>query len=146
MTAKQKEQIELDCIGMRCPRPIIEIAKMARKSPGAILQVKANDLAFESDVNAWVENSKATILSLESEGQERLVLDLQMYVGAKEPHDSLKILGNPPLSVYIDGGIFGDTATVSALVNTIPKIISTQSGLRTMMELPLPYAFMGIKS
>ena len=86
------------------------------------------------------------ILSLESEGQERLVLDLQMYVGAKEPHDSLKILGNPPLSVYIDGGIFGDTATVSALVNTIPKIISTQSGLRTMMELPLPYAFMGIKS
>ncbi len=86
------------------------------------------------------------ILRLESEGQERLVLDLQMYVGAKEPHDSLKIVGHPPLSMYIEGGIFGDTATVSALVNTIPKIISAQPGLRTMIELPVPHAFMGIKS
>ena len=86
------------------------------------------------------------VLRLKSEGQERLVLDLQMYVGAKESHDSLKIVGHPPLSMYIDGGIFGDTATVSALVNTIPKIISAQPGLRTMMELPVPYAFMGIKS
>ena len=68
MTAQKKEQIELDCIGMRCPRPIIEIAKMARKAPGSLLQVKANDLAFESDVKAWVDNSGASILSLEKEG------------------------------------------------------------------------------
>jgi len=62
------EQIELNCIGMKCPRPIIEIAKMARKSPGSLLKVKADDLAFESDVNAWVDNSGASIVNLQKEG------------------------------------------------------------------------------
>jgi 4-hydroxy-tetrahydrodipicolinate reductase len=82
------------------------------------------------------------VLRATSEGQERLVLDLRMYVGAQEPHDSVEITGNPPLSMRIEGGIFGDTATVGALVNTIPKIIAAQPGLRTMMELSVPHAFL----
>ena len=63
------EPIELNCVGMKCPRPIIEIAKMARKSPGSLLKVKADDLAFESDVNAWVDNAGASIVNLEKEGE-----------------------------------------------------------------------------
>jgi TusA-related sulfurtransferase len=35
--------------------------------------VKANDLAFESDVNAWVDNAGASILNLEKEGDVILV-------------------------------------------------------------------------
>jgi TusA-related sulfurtransferase len=58
---------------MKCPRPIIEIAKLARKEPGSVLHVKANDLAFESDVNAWVDNSGASIVNLEKEGDVILV-------------------------------------------------------------------------
>lgn len=85
------------------------------------------------------------VLHVRSEGQERLVLDLQMCVGAKEPHDRVEIIGQPPLSVYIENGIFGDSATVGALVNTIPKIINTQPGLRTMMELPVPHVSPEIK-
>ena len=73
MTTQKKEPIALDCIGMKCPRPIIEIAKLARKEPGAMLHVKANDLAFESDVNAWVDNSGASILHIEKDGDEILV-------------------------------------------------------------------------
>lgn len=86
------------------------------------------------------------VLRARSEGQERLVLDLQMVLGAREPHDHVEIVGNPPLSMRIEGGIFGDTATVGALVNTIPKVIRAQPGLRTMMELPVPYAFLGTRS
>jgi len=86
------------------------------------------------------------VMRVKSEGEERLVLDLQVYVGAEKPHDSVEIIGNPSFSMRIEGGIFGDTATVGALVNTIPKIISAQPGLRTMMELPVPYAFQGMKS
>ena len=63
------EPIELNCVGMKCPRPIIEIAKMARKSPGSLLLVKADDLAFESDVNAWVDNAGASITNLEKNGE-----------------------------------------------------------------------------
>ena len=44
-------------------------------------------------------------------------------------------------SQRIEGGILGGTATIGALVNTIPKIINAPPGLRTMMELPVPYAF-----
>jgi len=82
------------------------------------------------------------ILRAKSGGQERLVLELQMHVGAKKPHDSIEIAGNPPLSMRIEGGIFGDTATIGALVNAIPKIMKAQPGLRTMLDLPVPHAFL----
>jgi TusA-related sulfurtransferase len=62
------EKVELNCLGMKCPRPIIEIAKAARRSPpGSILQVCADDLAFESDVKAWAEQANATVLAFEKE-------------------------------------------------------------------------------
>ncbi len=82
------------------------------------------------------------IMRVKSEGQERLTLELQMYVGAKKPHDSVEVVGNPPLSMRVEGGIFGDTATIAALVNAIPKIMKAQPGLRTMLDLPVPYAFL----
>ena len=83
------------------------------------------------------------VLRVISKGRERLVLDLQISVGAKGPHDSIEIIGNPPFSMRIEGGIFGGAATIGALVNTIPRIIHAPPGLRTMMELPVPYAFPG---
>jgi hypothetical protein len=81
------------------------------------------------------------IMRVKSKGRERLVLDLEISVGAKEPHDSVEIIGNPPFCMRIEGGIGGGTATIGALINTIPKIINAPPGLRTMMELPVPYAF-----
>jgi 4-hydroxy-tetrahydrodipicolinate reductase len=83
-------------------------------------------------------------LHVQSRGQERLALDLHMYVGAQEPHDSVDILGDPPLSMRIEGGIFGDTATVGALVNAIPRIVNAPPGLWSLTELPLPHAFLGM--
>ena len=82
------------------------------------------------------------IMRVKSDGQERLVLDLEISVGAKEPHDRVEIIGDPPFSARIEGGIFGRTATIAALVNTIPRIINAPPGLRTMMELPVPHAFL----
>lgn len=63
------EQVVIDCLGTKCPRPIIEIAKAARRlNPGSILQVLADDLAFESDVRAWTERTQAEILGLDKDG------------------------------------------------------------------------------
>ncbi len=62
--------MELNCLGMKCPRPIIEIAKAARKLPlGSEIIIMADDLAFESDVRAWAENANAEIANLEKEGK-----------------------------------------------------------------------------
>jgi len=63
------QPVELNCIGMKCPRPIIEIAKFARRNPpGATLEVKSDDLAFESDVRAWCDTTKAQLLALGRDG------------------------------------------------------------------------------
>jgi len=68
-------------------------------------------------------------------------LQLDMYVGAASEHDSIFVKGNPPLTMRIDGGIFGDTATVASLVNTAGRILNSPKGLKTMLDLTIPRAF-----
>ena len=77
------------------------------------------------------------------DGKELIKLDLRMYVGAKNPHDTIRISGNPCLDVVINGGVAGDTATVASLVNSIPRVIKAQPGLCTMMDIALPRIFTG---
>lgn len=81
------------------------------------------------------------VLTVASGGRERLRLELQMYVGAPDPEDRVEIEGDPGIVSRIEGGIFGDTATVATLVNAVPRIREARPGLRTMMELGVPYAF-----
>jgi hypothetical protein len=71
-------------------------------------------------------------------GKVALVLDLKMYLDAKNPHDAIKIEGEPPLDVVIHGGVAGDHATVAALVNTARRILNTQPGLLLMTDLSVP--------
>ncbi|MFC1734142.1 sulfurtransferase TusA family protein [candidate division KSB1 bacterium] len=69
------KQLAIDCKGMKCPRPIIEIAKASRKlTPGSHLKVQADDLAFESDVKAWAENTNSTIIDFNRNGNQVEVL------------------------------------------------------------------------
>jgi hypothetical protein len=75
------------------------------------------------------------------DGAPRVTLDLKMYVGAERSYDAVQVEGAPPLDLRFDGGIFGDTATVGMLVNTVPLAAGAQPGLRTMAELPVPRAF-----
>ncbi len=70
-----------------------------------------------------------------------LTLDLKMYVGAHEPRDAIYVEGTPPIDLVVRGGIFGDTATIAALVNAVPLVIDASPGLRTMKDLPVPRAF-----
>jgi len=76
-----------------------------------------------------------------SSGRQVVRLDLQMSLGAKDPHDSIEIDGSPPLKLHIPGGIAGDVATASIMANCIPLMArSRQTGLLTMRDLPVvPY-------
>lgn len=74
----------------------------------------------------------------DEDGVERIRLRLEMYVGAPEPRDVVAIHGTPPLTFTVDGGIPGDSATISALINTLPQLDALAPGLRTMMDLPAP--------
>jgi len=74
-------------------------------------------------------------------GVDRITLSLQMYVGAQEPVDAVRVVGDPPIELRVDGGIFGDTATLATLINTIPLAIEAEPGLKTTKDLPPVRAF-----
>ena len=46
--------LELDCRGLVCPAPIIELARhISEVEPGGLLGVVASDAAARVDVSAW---------------------------------------------------------------------------------------------
>lgn len=56
----------LNCQGMNCPMPIVEMSRAARKLvAGDLLEVTATDLAFKLDVEAWSRRTGHQIESFE---------------------------------------------------------------------------------
>jgi 2,4-diaminopentanoate dehydrogenase len=74
-----------------------------------------------------------------SAGEEKIFMELQMYVGAKHPSDTVELRGEPNLSMTIPGGTHGDLATAAIAVNAIPAILQAPAGLRTVRDLPLAF-------
>jgi 4-hydroxy-tetrahydrodipicolinate reductase len=74
-------------------------------------------------------------------GEAVLRLHLEAYLGAPESYDAIDIDGSPRLSQKIAGGIHGDVATASIVVNSIPHVLNAPPGLHTMRSLPLPSFF-----
>ena len=76
-------------------------------------------------------------------GQPVIKLHMEAYLGAPESYDAVRVTGNPPLSMKLSGGVHGDVATASIVVNSIPKVIQASPGLRTMKDMALPGFFGG---
>ena len=76
-------------------------------------------------------------------GRAVIRLHFEAYLGAPDPHDSVVIEGVPRIAMTIPGGVQGDGATASVIVNTIPKVLAASPGLRTMRDLPLPSFYGG---
>lgn len=104
----------------------------------ATKRVKTKYLTVEKGQVAGIHQT----LRCKIAGKDALVFDWKMFVGAKESYDGVEISGDPPISMRINGGVFGDTGTIGALVNTVPKVLNAAPGLRTMTDLPVPYAFL----
>lgn len=57
--------LKIDCKDMRCPRPIIEVAKQMRSlSIGDTIEIEANDPVFRADIEAWCRKTKNELVSL----------------------------------------------------------------------------------
>jgi hypothetical protein len=76
-------------------------------------------------------------------GQAIIQLHMEAYLGAPESYDAVEIEGSPRLFQKIAGGIHGDVATASIVVNSIPKVLDASPGLHTMRDLALPSFFPG---
>ncbi len=70
---------------------------------------------------------------------EKIHMELKMYVGAKQPADTIELAGEPNINLTIPGGTHGDIATAAVVVNAIPFLLAAPAGLRTSRDLPLGF-------
>ena len=76
-------------------------------------------------------------------GEPVIRLHMEAYLGAPESYDSVEITGSPAITSKVAGGVHGDIATASIVVNSLPKILDVPPGLHTMRDMPLPSFFGG---
>ncbi|MCA8959849.1 MAG: sulfurtransferase TusA family protein [Planctomycetes bacterium] len=74
----------VDARSLRCPLPVIEVAKAARElGPGSIMTVVATDPAFTMDIEAWCRRTGNTLVEVERSGDE-VVATIRMEARAAE--------------------------------------------------------------
>jgi 4-hydroxy-tetrahydrodipicolinate reductase len=78
-------------------------------------------------------------------GFPAITLHMEAYLGAPESYDAVEIVGSPPLKMKLAGGVHGDIATASIVVNSLPKILDVAPGLHTMRDMPLASFFGGTR-
>ena len=76
-------------------------------------------------------------LSLTCQGHERVRMELQMFLGAPHPEDSVSIDGSPPLEMTVPTGVPGDEGTANVTLRCARVAGDLQPGLRTMLDVPL---------
>jgi len=74
-------------------------------------------------------------------GKPLITLHMEAYLGAPESFDAVRVKGSPNISSKIAGGVHGDVATASMVVNSIPLMLQVKPGLHTMLDMPLPHYF-----
>ena len=77
------------------------------------------------------------------DGKALITLHMEAYLGAPESYDSVEITGSPALRTKTAGGVHGDIATTSIVVNSLPKILEVAPGLHTMRDMPIPSYYGG---
>ena len=60
--------------------------------------------------------------------QPVITLHMEAYLGAPESYDSVEIAGSPAITSKVAGGVHGDIATASIVVNSLPKILEVAPG------------------
>lgn len=71
-------------------------------------------------------------------GDEELIrLEFEASVDAPESYDAVFISGVPDMKVIIEGGVHGDIATAAVVVNSAQRVMSGESGLATMKDMPV---------
>ncbi len=59
----------LDCLGMKCPQPVLKIAMMSRSMPeNTLLEVLADCHEFPNDVKKWCSGQGKVLVSCTDTG------------------------------------------------------------------------------
>lgn len=75
-------------------------------------------------------------------GKNVITLEFISHANVKTPYDAISIKGKPNINLKIEGGVHGDIGTTNMLINAIPKVLNAKPGLSTMIDLPIPSAWL----
>ena len=60
---------QLDCKGMKCPMPIVEVfRKFSSVGIGDTLEIQSDDLAFPHDIEAWCNRMGQDLVEVKTTG------------------------------------------------------------------------------
>jgi 4-hydroxy-tetrahydrodipicolinate reductase len=76
-------------------------------------------------------------LEVVAAGETPVRMELDMFVGAPNPRDAVRVRGSQSLDVEIGAGLAGDEGTVAVVISCVPLVASLAPGLRTMLDVPL---------
>lgn len=127
-------QMIADAVGWRLDRVVDDVAPKI-----ATATVASDLLAVDAGYVCGVIQTGAGYVK----GEPKIQLRLEAYLGAPHAYESVLIEGSPRIHSTIDGGIHGDIATASMVVNSIPAVITAEPGFRTMRDMRLPSFFGG---
>ena len=69
------DNVVLDCKGLNCPLPIVNIGRALKKMEvGQLIEIEADDPAFEYDVLAFVTHLNHTIISMEKGAITKVII------------------------------------------------------------------------
>jgi len=71
------------------------------------------------------------------EGRLAVRLEFRAAIGQAEPHDRVRVEGEPAFELRIPGGVDGDVATAAVVLNALAPLASASPGLHTMADVPL---------
>jgi NADPH-dependent 2,4-dienoyl-CoA reductase/sulfur reductase-like enzyme/peroxiredoxin family protein/rhodanese-related sulfurtransferase/TusA-related sulfurtransferase len=78
--------MQIDASGLQCPGPILKLKNSAQQAqPGQIMEIKATDPAFASDVRAWANMTGNQILDI---SQENGVITARLKKGQPQQKNS----------------------------------------------------------
>lgn len=73
------ETLVVDARGLRCPMPVIMLARAAQPlAPGSTVVVQATDPAARLDIPAWARMRGHTVLSLETDQDDVLRVTVEI--------------------------------------------------------------------
>lgn len=116
----------------------LDLARVADESIEPVIADERLLTEFVTVEKGDVAGVSQTINATSTTGVE-LSLELSMYVGAKDPADTIAIHGIPDVSATVRGGVHGDRATAAMVVNAIPRILACRPGLLSMDDIAVGY-------
>src|SRR6266850_1849363 len=105
-----------------------------REESHPIIAGRAMDSAFGRVRRGQVAGLHQSLSGLRK-GVEIIRLDVVMALSVTDPHDAATIDADPPVRLRLEGGLPGDTATIAALLNAIPRVLGAPPGLHTALDL-----------